>query len=105
MLALGNPQLSKSTVTIGPLALRHAGFTSLPEAEQDVIALRRLYGSRRKVFVREAAREDLVKREAGKAKILHFATHGMLDNGSPMYSHLVLAPGVLMKMDCSKPGN
>ena len=77
----------------GRLPLRHAGLTSLPEAEQEVIALRRLYGSRSKVYVREAAREDLVKREAGKAKILHFATHGMLDNGSPMYSHLVLAPG------------
>src|SRR5215813_2858573 len=93
LLALGNPQLGKSTVTSEPLPLRHAGLTSLPEAEQEVIALRRLYGTRSKVYVRAGAREDLVKREAGKAKILHFATHGMLDNGSPMYSHLVLAPG------------
>ena len=26
-------------------------------------------------------------------RVLHFATHGMLNNASPMYSHLVLAPG------------
>ena len=39
------------------------------------------------------AREDRVKAEAGQAGILHFATHGMLNNASPMYSHLVLAPG------------
>src|SRR5262249_45223690 len=52
-----------------------------------------LYGTNSKVYVRSAAREDLVKREAGNARILHFATHGMLDNASPMYSHLVLAQG------------
>ena len=28
-----------------------------------------------------------------RAKILHFATHGMLNNASPMYSHLALAEG------------
>ena len=45
------------------------------------------------------------------AKILHFATHGILNNASPMYSHLALAEGgagedglleawELMQLDC-----
>jgi CHAT domain-containing protein len=35
----------------------------------------------------------IVKKEAGQAAILHFATHGILNDASPMYSHLALAQG------------
>jgi CHAT domain-containing protein len=59
-----------------------------------VKALRRLYGmSRSKVYIGDEAREDRVKSEAGQATILHFATHGILNDASPMYSHLTLAQG------------
>jgi CHAT domain-containing protein len=57
-------------------------------------AISRLYGmSRSKVYVGAEAREDRLKAEAGKARILHFATHGTMNNASPMYSHLVLTQG------------
>jgi CHAT domain-containing protein len=53
-----------------------------------------LYGATRsKVYVGAEAREDRVKAEAGRARILHFATHGTLDNASPIYSYLALARG------------
>ncbi len=53
-----------------------------------------MYGAARsKVYIGAEAREDRVKAEAGQARILHFATHGTLNNASPMYSHLVLAQG------------
>jgi CHAT domain-containing protein len=39
------------------------------------------------------AREDRAKAEAGNFKVLHFATHGVLNNAAPMYSHLVLSQG------------
>jgi CHAT domain-containing protein len=66
----------------------------LPEAEQEVRTLRRLYGeSRSRVYIGAQAREERVKTEAGRARILHFATHGTLNNASPMYSHLALAQG------------
>jgi CHAT domain-containing protein len=53
-----------------------------------------LYGvGRSKVYIGADAREDRVKSEASRAKILHFATHGILNNASPMYSHLALAEG------------
>ena len=56
--------------------------------------LGRLYGAARsKVYIGAEAREDRVKSEASGAKILHFATHGILNNASPMYSHLALAEG------------
>jgi CHAT domain-containing protein len=46
-----------------------------------------------KVYIGAEAREDRLKAEAGQARVLHFATHGILNNASPMYSHLVLAQG------------
>jgi CHAT domain-containing protein len=51
-----------------------------------------LYGAgRSKVYVGAEAREDRVKNEAGAAGILHFSTHGTLNNAAPMYSYLSLA--------------
>jgi CHAT domain-containing protein len=94
LLALGNPLVGKDTVNRAALTLRDEKLDALPEAEQEVKALRRLYGvSRSKVYIGAEAREDRVKIEAGQARILHFAAHGMLNNASPMYSHLALAQG------------
>jgi CHAT domain-containing protein/Tfp pilus assembly protein PilF len=94
LLALGNPVLGTETVKRVELTLRDGKLEPLPEAEQEVKALGRLYGvSRSKVYVGADAREDRVKSEASRAKILHFATHGVLNNASPMYSHLALAEG------------
>jgi len=94
LLALGNPALGKGTIERATLALRDEKLTPLPEAEIEVKALSRLYGrSRSKVYIGAEAREDRLKAEAGQATVLHFATHGILNNSSPMYSHLVLAQG------------
>jgi CHAT domain-containing protein len=94
LLALGNPLLGKETVSRAALTLRDEKLDPLPEAEQEVKALKQLYGiARSKVYVGSEAREDRVKSEAGQARILHFAAHGMLNNASPMYSHLALAGG------------
>jgi CHAT domain-containing protein len=72
------------------IALRDGKLDPLPEAEQEVKALGRFYGaSRSKVYIGREAREERAKSEAGEARILHFATHGTLNNASPMYSHLV----------------
>ncbi len=94
LLALGNPAIGQGTIERAALALRDEKLTPLPEAEEEVKALRRLYGAgRSKVYIGAEAREDRVKMEAGEAGILHFATHGMMNDASPMYSHLVLAAG------------
>jgi Uncharacterized protein conserved in bacteria len=94
LLALGNPLLGRQTVSRAALTLRDEKLDALPEAEQEVRALRRLYGlSQSKVYTGAEAREERVKSEASQARVLHFATHGMLNNASPMYSYLALAEG------------
>lgn len=95
LLALGNPLVAgNETVRIAARALRDGRLDPLPEAEEEVRALGQLYGAARsKIYVGAEAREDRVKSEAGRARIIHFATHGTLNNASPMYSHLALAGG------------
>src|SRR5262249_15856382 len=94
LLALGNPRIGQETGALARLTLRDEKFSPLPEAETEVRALGRLYGARRsKVYIGADAREDRLKAEAGQARILHFATHGVLNNAAPLYSYLALAGG------------
>ena len=67
-------------------------FGPLPEAEKEVKTLARLYGAANsQIFIGSEAREGVVKSEAPKYEVLHFATHGLLDNRNPMFSYLTLA--------------
>jgi CHAT domain-containing protein/tetratricopeptide (TPR) repeat protein len=94
LLALGNPAIGKETIERAALALRDEKLDPLPEAEKEVKALGQLYGgARSKVYIGAEAREDRLKAEAARAEVLHFATHGILNDAAPMYSHLVLAQG------------
>src|SRR5262245_10569449 len=94
LLALGNPAIGQETIGRATLTLRGGKLDPLPEAEQEVKALGQLYSAERsKVYIGAEASEDRVKAEAGQARILHFATHGTLNNASPMYSYLALAQG------------
>lgn len=90
LLALGNPVSSVETAKRN--GLRDGSLAQLPESAEEVKALGRLYGAARsKVYVGAEAREDRVKSEAGAAGILHFSTHGTLNNAAPMYSYLTFA--------------
>src|SRR5262249_28299035 len=94
LLAMGNPTIGQETIARSKLTLRDGRLDPLPEAEQEVKALERLYGAERsKVYVGAEAREDRAKTDAAEAGILHFATHGVLNDTSPMYSYLALAQG------------
>ena len=64
----------------------------LPEAERQVNVIRQIYGAAKsKVYIGAEASEEHAKAEAGSYRILHFATHGILNDSSPMYSQLLLA--------------
>jgi CHAT domain-containing protein len=92
LLAFGNPALSERTIKSAAAIRRDATLTPLPNTEKEVKFIAQLYGSARsQVFIGSEAREDRVKQEAGNFRILHFATHGMLDDGSPLYSRLLLS--------------
>lgn len=94
LLAIGNPLSDRETANHAGPTLRDRSLAPLPEAEQEVKALGRLYGAERsKIYIGAEAREDRVKSEASHARILHFTTHGTLNNASPMYSYLTLAEG------------
>jgi CHAT domain-containing protein/tetratricopeptide (TPR) repeat protein len=94
LLALGNPSLGQETIERATIALRDGKLDPLPSAEEEVKALKKLYGAARsKVYVGPEAREDRAKAEGRQARVLHFATHGIVSNTSPMYSHLLLAQG------------
>lgn len=107
-LAFGNPSLNAVRVA-GPTVAQVNGmpqtatspslmgntFADLPEAERQVRLLAVLYGSRRSlIFTGAGAGEEQFKREAGRFRVLHLATHGVLDDASPLYSYVVLARSV-----------
>ncbi len=69
------------------------GLPRLAGAESQARAVAALYGSNRgEVLVGDDAREGEVKRALGHFRVLHFATHGVLEPASPLYSALLLAP-------------
>jgi len=91
LLALGNPDLGGAARRRTPSALM-SDLQPLPEAETQVREIARLYDPQESaVRVGAEARESWLKQEAAHYRILHFATHGLLDDASPLYSQLVLA--------------
>jgi CHAT domain-containing protein len=59
-----------------------------------VKSLREIYGAQRsRVYIGAEAREQNLKSEISNYRVLHFATHGILDGANPMYSHIVLSGG------------
>jgi CHAT domain-containing protein/Tfp pilus assembly protein PilF len=69
-----------------------AGPDPLPESEIEARQTAETYGRSSRVYLGGAATEDRLKADAPNYQVLHLATHGELDNASPMYSRLTLAP-------------
>ncbi len=66
--------------------------SSLQNAEEEVLSLKRIYPSAQ-VFLRAAATEDRAKTLPVSFTVVHFATHGNLDYTNFENSYLTLAPG------------
>lgn len=90
LLAIGNPALGHEMLA-QRAELMGDKLEPLPFAEQQALQLGQLYKAKAKVFIGAAATEQRFKAEAGRYRILHLATHGVLDDRNPMYSHLVFA--------------
>jgi CHAT domain-containing protein len=94
LLAMANPVLGKETIQRAAVVYRGESLGPLPEAQREAVALKQLYGSdQSEVYTGAEAREDRFKAEAGKFRVLHLATHGIFNDASPMYSHVLLSPG------------
>ncbi|MGE3275910.1 MAG: CHAT domain-containing protein [Vicinamibacterales bacterium] len=99
LFALADPAPAAG-VSAGPSASRRGG-RALPEARREVRAVSRLYGAARSLVLTGAdATETALAEGVGRASVLHIATHGVVDDQHPMYSHVMLAPGL-----ASAPGD
>jgi ketosteroid isomerase-like protein len=93
LLAMGNPEIGGQTISRSKNVLMSASFEPLPDAERMVKELGQMYGAKARVYVRAEAREEALKAESSNYRILQLATHGVINNASPMYSYVVLAQG------------
>src|SRR4029079_2589469 len=67
LLAVGNPSLNGETVAKANLLRSDEALGPLPDAEREVAAVGRMYGSERsRVLVENQAQEETVKSEAGR---------------------------------------
>ena len=92
LLAFGNPLVGSEAAGRLQAVYRGEWLLPLQEAEQEVNALPELYGADRSaIYTRGQAREETAKEQLPNYRILHFATHGVINDRNPLYSHLVLA--------------
>ncbi len=92
LLAFGNPVTAAEIAANIKTTYRGETLGPLPDAEMEVGALKRIWGSSSSlVLVGPNARKSAFRQEASKYKIIHLATHGILDDTSPMYSRLIMA--------------
>jgi CHAT domain-containing protein len=79
LLAVGRPQFSHD-------------LKDLPASAAEVEAIGQRFGDRGVVLTGERATRAAVLRIAAKARRLHFATHGLVNEERPLFSALALAP-------------
>jgi CHAT domain-containing protein len=76
------------------LAMGNPGAANLPNAAREVQTLARLYDAGGALALTGAdATKDAWLHGAPNYRLLHLATHGVLNPANPMYSWLALAPG------------
>lgn len=84
LIAFGNPVIAKDEQ-------RNTDVCPLPEAEQEVSSIAKSFSpGSSKVLIGRDATEKTFKSLADGYSIIHLATHGVIDNRQPLYSHLVL---------------
>lgn len=92
LIAFGNPTIGVGVGRRRKTALMDETLSPLPEAEIQAKSVAEIYSPGSRVYVGAEAREDRWKAEVPSYRIVHLATHGVLDNRSPLYSYLVLSP-------------
>jgi CHAT domain-containing protein len=94
LFAAGNPKHGKMSAERLTEVFGAGTLEALPETEREVLEVAKLYTQdRTSVRIREDAREDILKKEAGNFDVVHFAAHGILNDASPMYSFILLSEG------------
>jgi CHAT domain-containing protein len=68
------------------------GLRDLPASEAEARALDELYGKGARVLLGKEAARAALKADAGRARVLHLATHGLVNEARPLFSALAVAP-------------
>jgi CHAT domain-containing protein len=71
-----------------------AADPEIPDAENEVENIAKLYSERSKVFVDALVKESEVKASVGDYDVIHLSVHGKFNGREPMLSYLQLAKGV-----------
>jgi CHAT domain-containing protein len=87
--ALASPDGQKAT---GALLAAAPALTKLPYAVEEAHAVAEFFPDQTELLVGENATETSFKRDAGRYRILHLATHGNLNVLNPLLSSLALQP-------------
>jgi tetratricopeptide (TPR) repeat protein len=91
---LASRELSRQA---GPFVLigapHNTSLPALPGAKREVERIAALTPGSHRLLQGALARVDLVRREASKARVLHFATHAVDDEARPFDSFLALSDG------------
>ncbi|HYH09553.1 MAG TPA: CHAT domain-containing protein [Thermoanaerobaculia bacterium] len=90
LLALGDPQFD-TNVTRERATLRGVDLGPLPETTHEVRQIAQLY-PKHTVYTGAAAAEKRFKEEAPRHRVLHLATHGVMQDRWPLYSAVLLTP-------------
>lgn len=97
MVAFGDPELDHHVAADEAGAVVTRGRTDLsrlpplPGAREEVKALAKLYSPNVQTYVGSQATEASAKAVAGRIEYLHFATHSVLNESTPLDSGLVLS--------------
>jgi CHAT domain-containing protein/Tfp pilus assembly protein PilF len=89
LLAMGDPVLGKAMIKRVDSVLMDRQLGPIKDAKIQLHELEKLY--KVKGYTGAEASEERFKTEAPTCRILHLATHGILNNHNPMYSHLLLS--------------
>jgi CHAT domain-containing protein len=74
-------------------AARDLRLAPIPEAEDEVRALRRLYGAANStVYLGAQATEEALKAGIASPDVVHVAAHAILDDRRPIFSNILLSP-------------
>ncbi len=68
------------------------GLKNLPGTRAEVEAIAPLFGNGARVAIDANATKDFARRELPNARLIHLATHGLLNEAAPLYSAVALSP-------------
>lgn len=87
------PRAQPRVIAFGDPRLSDPNIAPLPNASREAAAVGAIYGATAVVATDAEATEPRFRQLAPKADIVHIATHGILDNASPLFSYVMLAGG------------